>query len=243
MGQFVIVRSDELYHHGIKGQHWGIRRFQNEDGTLTEAGRQRYMYDLGSGRKMSLIGRLKFSKDVRKKTEADEAQKFKKTKAFVDDIDSRSSEMKKKMDEYDKMDQASKKKFGNEVLDEIASCDDWFGEGHYDDTAKWESVRNHQDALNDWIYKQVKAKSGESWNNKSVSEGHRKALDEYNKAESNYSKTGKNVDSVYNAGHKLVSVGLRDIGFEDTFENRKRCWQYFFDDYYPWYGYDSNHKK
>lgn len=35
--------SDELYHHGIKGMHWGIRRFQNEDGTLTEAGRQRYL--------------------------------------------------------------------------------------------------------------------------------------------------------------------------------------------------------
>lgn len=32
----------ELYHHGIKGQRWGIRRFQNRDGTLTEAGRKRF---------------------------------------------------------------------------------------------------------------------------------------------------------------------------------------------------------
>ena len=31
-----------LEHHGIKGQKWGIRRFQNEDGSLTEAGKQRY---------------------------------------------------------------------------------------------------------------------------------------------------------------------------------------------------------
>lgn len=29
-------------HHGIKGQRWGVRRFQNEDGTLTAAGRKRY---------------------------------------------------------------------------------------------------------------------------------------------------------------------------------------------------------
>lgn len=36
-----IVRSDELYHHGIQGQKWGVRRYQNEDGTLTEAGRKR----------------------------------------------------------------------------------------------------------------------------------------------------------------------------------------------------------
>ena len=34
--------GDELYHHGIKDQKWGIRRFQNPDGTLTPAGRERY---------------------------------------------------------------------------------------------------------------------------------------------------------------------------------------------------------
>ncbi|MBR6287816.1 MAG: hypothetical protein IKR19_00555 [Acholeplasmatales bacterium] len=32
----------ELYHHGIKGQKWGIRRFQNEDGSLTAEGKKRY---------------------------------------------------------------------------------------------------------------------------------------------------------------------------------------------------------
>lgn len=31
-----------LAHHGIKGQKWGVRRFENSDGTLTEAGKKRY---------------------------------------------------------------------------------------------------------------------------------------------------------------------------------------------------------
>lgn len=37
-----LVPDNELYHHGIKGQRWGIRRYQNEDGTLTAAGKSRY---------------------------------------------------------------------------------------------------------------------------------------------------------------------------------------------------------
>ena len=33
--------TDELYHHGVPGQRWGFRRYQNPDGTLTPAGRRR----------------------------------------------------------------------------------------------------------------------------------------------------------------------------------------------------------
>lgn len=33
--------SDYIYHHGIKGQKWGVRRYQNPDGTLTSMGKAR----------------------------------------------------------------------------------------------------------------------------------------------------------------------------------------------------------
>lgn len=42
MNEIVLVHSDDICHHGIKGQKWGVRRFQNEDGTRTLKGKQRY---------------------------------------------------------------------------------------------------------------------------------------------------------------------------------------------------------
>lgn len=36
------MENNELYHHGILGQKWGVRRYQNPDGSLTELGKQRY---------------------------------------------------------------------------------------------------------------------------------------------------------------------------------------------------------
>ena len=40
--RYYYISSNELYHHGIKGQKWGVRRYQNADGSLTSAGRKRY---------------------------------------------------------------------------------------------------------------------------------------------------------------------------------------------------------
>lgn len=45
----MVVRylsEDELTHHGIKGMKWGVRRYQNPDGSLTNAGKKRLFNEL-----------------------------------------------------------------------------------------------------------------------------------------------------------------------------------------------------
>ena len=57
-----FIRESDLAHHGIKGQKWGQRRFQNEDGTWTAAGKERYgdgeSTGSGSGSVRSFKGNL-----------------------------------------------------------------------------------------------------------------------------------------------------------------------------------------
>ena len=56
--------STYLYHHGIKGQKWGVRRYQNLDGSLTNAGKKRRYSDneIKEARKNLEDSRQKFLK-------------------------------------------------------------------------------------------------------------------------------------------------------------------------------------
>lgn len=50
--RYFVTRPNELFHHGIKGQEWGVRRFQYKDGSVTPAGARRYYVNpslLGKG--------------------------------------------------------------------------------------------------------------------------------------------------------------------------------------------------
>lgn len=102
------MQSEELSHHGILGMKWGVRRFQNKDGSLTAAGKKRYGSDgdeadsSGSGGKAQgkksrpkkisemsdaelrqRLNRLQMEKQLKQLMSEQEAEKQKKGESFV----------------------------------------------------------------------------------------------------------------------------------------------------------------
>lgn len=83
------MEPNELMHHGIKGQKWHVRRFQNKDGSLTVAGKKRYSTDGGSDSKSKIKDavaryKAKIAASKAKKEEARKAAEAAKPKTIGD---------------------------------------------------------------------------------------------------------------------------------------------------------------
>ena len=71
--------NDYLAHHGILGMKWGVRRYQNKDGTLTPAGKKRYDRDIQTNLSKKKDSRIDTSKPDPKRWVKEDLERKKRT--------------------------------------------------------------------------------------------------------------------------------------------------------------------
>lgn len=125
-GNYIITANGsfaneaDLYHWGIKGMRWGVRRYQNADGSLTAAGRKRYTNPDGS---LNEKGKKYYAKEKQRLAEERKALKAKQSTdnklAKLDAQRKANDELKKSMDPKQKEIEAKREaetKLGRDVL-------------------------------------------------------------------------------------------------------------------------------
>lgn len=149
----VVYSQDYLVHYGIKGQKWGIRRWQNEDGTFNEAGKKRYGFIEEAANKASKFAQ--YAREDRKRYTDQLSGKVKRENASKSDLNrwievTKAQEKKytelankyksMKLSDVSKRDLKDAKKFAKDFFTE-AEYSDYFQNG------RWENYQLPSDAV------------------------------------------------------------------------------------------------
>lgn len=127
--------NNELYHHGVKGMKWGVRRYQNKDGSLTNAGKKRYDQDVRENNAKKKDNRIIIDGPDAKRWVKEDMSRAKKTvdsasglvkEAKAIERESRPTAVKKKMDLSNMTDQQLRDKINRANLEK--QYNDLFGE-------------------------------------------------------------------------------------------------------------------
>lgn len=98
------LREDELQHFGVLGMKWGVRRYQNEDGSLTSEGKARYIKgDLDSGYvSLTNAGKKEYSKTLTKNRKLVEQEAASELKNYQSKLTEESNKLNDNANSYAK---------------------------------------------------------------------------------------------------------------------------------------------
>lgn len=120
------MENKSLYHWGIKGMKWGVRRYQNKDGTLTDAGKKRYDRDVQENLSKKKDKRIDTSKPDPNRWVKEDLERSKKvvdsTSSLVNqaqklDSDIRKTQAKNNMDLSNMTDQELRQRINRELTE------------------------------------------------------------------------------------------------------------------------------
>lgn len=121
--------TDELSHHGILGQKWGVRRFQNADGSLTDAGKKRYLSNRQVRRVQDLFDKSSYEEDISDKvfaiTKADKSALQEARKELALNLKEQKEITAEQKKLFDEIESDKGKRAYYEAVSEIASYGAW----------------------------------------------------------------------------------------------------------------------
>ena len=135
MADYIMTKDGELLHYGVKGMKWGVRRYQNSDGSLTPAGKKRYDRDVRENNAKKKDNRINIDGPDAKRWVREDMERTKKTidtsssllrEAKSIERETRPAPVKKKMDLSKMTDQQLRERINRANLEK--QYNDLFGE-------------------------------------------------------------------------------------------------------------------